>query len=1002
MKPAWILALLLGLAAAPLFAQTTGIIEGTVTDEHGASLPGVTVEATSPNLQGSKLAVSDATGKFHFVFMPPGVYMVKFTLQSFATMEQTGIHVELGRVVTLQVQMRSAFKEQVVVSGAAPTIDLKSTESGVNIGENQFRLLPSQRNYASYAAVAAGVTLDNGACAASGIGSANSDNVCMNVYGSTGSENTYYIDGVNTTGIQYGVQGKNLNFEFVQELQVKTGGYEAEFGRATGGTVNVITKSGGNEYHGSVFGYDDRNNRQGNLSKDVVAISSTLGSSWVQSGYTRNDYGADLGGYAVKDKLWFFGAYDYVKNDSDHQVASDFTRFGGPNYGFPTVGSVLVDEVTRNLWSGKLTYRASDSSSFIVSAFGDPTTETGPIGAGGNLAGNVGAFMGSNTSGGTDATGKYEGVLGQAWVLDVQASQHKEEAIPGGVGTNTVALWDFTHPLYLQSGVLPQWDGWGYVLQSRLTRDDYHADLSYFLNKFGGDHELKFGVEQEHIGIDNVTAISGGQWISKFSTVINGQPVTYYEHFIHMNRLPPIDPATGKPDPLRIDNSYISPIAVNSKDNNYAAYLQDKYRIGTNLTLDLGVRWERQEMYRPDGSVAVNLNKNWAPRLGFVWDPKGNGSSKVYGSWGYFYETIPTDIIVRDLASEIDGSMYNFDGAENAPNRLNVTCDPYVNANIRPCYILGSSSTPVDPNLKGQYVQEIILGGEQEVATDLVIGVKGIYRNLERVVEDALTASGGYSIGNPTEGVENVSFDLNGGGPYTTPKATRTFKGIEIDVRKRFTNNWQLFGSYLYSKLYGNYDGTYQEFTGQLDPNMNSLFDFADFQIHNGYNGETGPLTNDRRHQLKVNASYTFPFGLNGGISAYWRSGVSITAYGYTNEYGNWEYHLSDSGAFGRTPSEYEADLHVDYPFKFKGVQVTLLMDVFDLLNRQGVTGVDMRYDLEETYEVINYSGASAPGTIVAAIKPGDKLHPPTNPSFGQPNRWQAPRSIRLGVRVSI
>jgi outer membrane receptor protein involved in Fe transport len=1007
MRPAWILALLLGLTAVPLFAQTTGTIEGTVTDEHGAALPGVTVEAISPNLQGSKLTVSDASGKFHLVFVPPGLYTVKFTLQSFAALERTDIHVELGRVVTLQVQMRSAFKEQVVVSGAAPTIDLKSTESGVNISENQFRLLPSQRNYASYAAVAAGVTLDNGACAASGIGSANSDNVCMNIYGSTGAENAYYIDGVNTTGIRYGVQGKNLNFEFVQELQVKTGGYEAEFGRATGGTINVITKSGGNEYHGSAFGYDDRNSRQSNLSKDVVAISSTLGSSWVQSGYTRNDYGADLGGYVVKDTLWFFGAYDYVKNDSDHQVASDFTRFGGPNYGFPTVGSVLVDEVTRNLWSGKLTYRATDSSSFIVSAFGDPTTETGPIGnvllLGNNLAGNTNSFMGSNTSGGTDATAKYEGVLGTSWVLDVQAAQHREEAIPGGAGTNTVALTDYTHPLYLQSAVPVQWDGWGaWIPQSRFTRDDYHADLSYFLNNFGGDHELKFGVEQEHIGINNVTAISGGQWISEFSTVINGQPVTYYRHFFYLNRLPPIDPATGKPDPFQIDSSYITPLAVNAKDNNYAAYLQDTYKIGTNLTLDLGVRWERQQLYHKDGTVAADLKKNWAPRLGFVWDPKANGSSKVYGSWGYFYETIPSDIIIRSFGYEIDGNTYNLDGAENDPNRLNVNCDPHVNANIQPCSIYGNGAEPVDPNLKGEYVQEVILGGEQEVAKDLVIGVKGIYRNLERVIEDALTASGGYVIGDPGEGIQKVDFDINGGGPYTTPKATRTFKGIEIDVRKRFTNNWQLFGSYLYSKLYGNYDGTYEESYGQLDPNISAAYDFAEFQIHNGYNGETGPLANDRRHQFKVNASYAFPFGLNAGISAYWRSGVPITAYGYCTAYLWWNYTLSDRGAFGTTPTEYEADLHVDYPFKFKGAQVTLLMDVFDLLNRQGVTGVDMHYDLAETYEVINYSGTSAPGTIVPAIKPGDKLHPPTNPAFGQPNRWQAPRSIRLGVRLSF
>jgi len=868
MKRFAMLVLVFGLAAVPLLGQTTGVIEGTVVDEHGAPLPGVTVEATSPNLQGTKVAVSDAGGKFHIVFVPPGVYALKFTLQGFGTVEQSGINVGLGRSVAVSAQLRSAFKEEVLVSGASPTIDLKSTESGLNMSTDQFQTLPALRNYASYAAVAAGVTLDSSACADAGRGSANADNACMNIYGSTGAENAYYIDGINTTSVEYGVQGRNLNFEFVQELQVKTGGYEAEFGHNTGGVINVITKSGGNEYHGDVFGYDDRNSRQNNLSKQVRQESGELGSAWVQSGYKRNDYGADLGGYIVKDKLWFFGAYDYVKNDSDHQIAADFTKEGGANYGFLPVGAIELDEFTRDLWSGKLTYRATDSSSFIVSAFGDPTSESGPIGGGLQrgapgvpTVGNLGSILGGNDSGGQDMTAKYEGVLGQSWVLNVQASRHREKAIPSGAGVNTPALLDYTHPLYILTGVLPVWDGWGYVSQSRFTRDDYHADLSYFLNNFGGDHEFKFGVEQEHIANSIVNMNSGGQRIYQFCAG-GFDPVThaclgqiYYRHRFYMNRLPAIDPATGAPDPLLVDSTYMTQLAVNSKNNNYSAYLQDKYKIVSNLTLDLGIRWDRQQMYHKDGTVAADLKKNWAPRLGFVWDPQNNGKSKVYGSYSYFYDTIPMDMVIRSFGSEIDMFSYNLHGAENDPNRLNVTCDPNVSANIRRCSIVGSTSTPVDPNLKGQYMSEAVIGGETEVAKDLVVGVKGIYRNLERVIEDALhLPDGNYFIGNPSQGLESNDWDMNYGGPYRTPPAKRTFKGVEIDVRKRFTNNWQLIGSYLYSKLEGSYDGTFQESTGQLDPGNNSAYDYAEFQIHNGYNGETGPLTNDRRHRTGARA----------------------------------------------------------------------------------------------------------------------------------------------------
>ena len=132
------------------------------------------------------------------------------------------------------------------------------------------------------------------------------------IYGSTGLENSFIIDGVNTTGVEYGFQGKELNFEFIQEVDVKTGGYQAEFGRSTGGIINVITKSGGNEFHGDVFGYYDADSLQAaNKHPDDSNLYGT-----VASGSRRHDYGFDLGGYSVKDRLWFFGAYDRVKNTS--------------------------------------------------------------------------------------------------------------------------------------------------------------------------------------------------------------------------------------------------------------------------------------------------------------------------------------------------------------------------------------------------------------------------------------------------------------------------------------------------------------------------------------------------------------------------------------------------------------------------------------------------------------------------------------------------------------
>jgi outer membrane receptor protein involved in Fe transport len=993
----YLLAVVVALfVAGGAFAQTTGTVEGVVNDENNAPLPGVTAEATSPNLQGTKVSVTDTFGKFRFVLLPPGTYSVKFTLQGFATTEQSGIAVGLGRTVSLVVTMHTAFKEEVVVSGAAPTIDTKSTEIGTNLSAQQISNLALGRNYVNLVQVAPGTGTD-----ATG----------ATVYGSTGAENAYYIDGMDTTDVKYGQQGKNLNMEFIQEMQVKTGGYQAEFGRSTGALINVITKSGGNEYHGDVFGYYDPSSWQNNVSKEVTEGAALLNRSFLQKDYKRQDYGLDIGGYFVKDKLWFFGAYDYVKNDVTDKVAQDFQQYVTDypgiqlDYGFPTAGATFPDNTKSQLWSGKLTYRASENHTLSFSGFGDPQKEEGFVGP--TLAGNDATITGTLDTGGTDMTLKYAGVLGSSLVINASAGQHKQKDIYGGTGFNSVAMLDYASPVYLETGVIPTWDGWGYAFSDRFEREQYKADLSYYVNNFGGDHEFKFGVEQEHIKIKNIAYNSGGQRIYRFcSGGYNADDsckgTIYYRHRYYMTMRPPND------DPLLVDSSYLlNGLAIDTKNDNYAVYAQDTWRVSSNITLNLGVRWERQKMYDKFGGVAADLKKNWAPRIGFVWDPRNDGTSKVYGSWGYFYETIPADMITRSFGGEIDAFMYNLHGAENDPNRYDITCDPFVNSNIRSCSMPGAEATPVDPNLKGQYISEAILGTEWEVMKDWVVGGKFIYRNLERVIEDALAAGATtYFIGNPGEGIQKQDYDINYGGPYTVPKAKRRFVGFEVDFRKRFSNNWQLIGSYLWSHLYGNYDGTFQASTGQLDPNINSAYDYYDFEVHNN-----GDLSNDRRHQVKVDASYTFDFGLTGGLSAYWRSGTPITAMGYSAAYQNWEFYLSDRGAFGTTPSQYEADLHLGYPLKVSGIEINFLLDIFNLMNRQGITTVSQRYDSDEIFDVINYTSDGSPGTVVPAIPGGTSClstpegqADPTlcNPGFGKASAWQAPRSIRLGIRLTF
>ena len=231
-----LLALLL-LPASLLHAQTSGRLIGKVVDSQGQAVPGATVTVTSTNLQGIQTQVSDSQGDFRFPSLPPGKYTVKSELNGFRTAEAADVDVQLDRASTVSLTMQVAgVTEQVTVTGTSSVVDTTSTVTGVNANADLFNRIPVRRDFYDVTRVAPGVTMDS---------------VGPSVYGSSGAENQYIIDGLNTTGVELGDKGKTLNFDFVQEVEVKTGGLPAEYGRMTGGVVNVITKRGSNSFTGS-------------------------------------------------------------------------------------------------------------------------------------------------------------------------------------------------------------------------------------------------------------------------------------------------------------------------------------------------------------------------------------------------------------------------------------------------------------------------------------------------------------------------------------------------------------------------------------------------------------------------------------------------------------------------------------------------------------------------------------------------------------------------------
>jgi hypothetical protein len=978
------------LAAGAVMAQSTrGDIQGRVTDETGEPLPGVTISIASDALVGQQNTVTDTNGAYKFLVLPPGDYTVTFSLAGYQTRAMEKIFVNIGSTTRVDAVMTSAFTDEVVVTSETPLVNTSETTLGVELSSEFYASLPVQRNYASVARVTPGAQADDSG---------------STFYGSTGAENAYYIDGANTTGIELGQQGTTLNFEFVDEVQVKTGSYSAEYGRATGSVINVITKSGGNEFHGDLFAYYDSPSTQAGLSAD--AADGPVTASSVRKDFTRFDYGFDLGGYIVKDRLWFFAAYNRVDNENQQVVVKDFSDIIP---GAPADGDEYTATNDADLYAGKLTWRIGSNHSLSGSYFADPSENAGIL-AGESFAATPLHFTGVNTFGGNNWSINYDGVFGQNVVLSARAAHHNEESLRSGDGAEVNGYIDFTDPLgdgttvwgWTAGGnASDRESGFGFFQnQPELTRDQYNVDLSYFLGNFAGSHEFKVGYEYEDIGGINDNWNGGaGQRVYRFGCdpedrYCDGNDY-YYRHRFYTDN-PDLDPTQATTADIN------APLSVNIKAENSAFYLQDTWQVTSGLSLALGVRFGQQKLFNADGEVQQDIDDNVAPRLGFVWDFLGNGKSKIFGHWGKFYETIPMDIVIRSYGGEISAFIYNFSDDPNDVAAMPEGQQP------RNSSVLGGGFSRVDPGTKGQYLDELVVGAEWEFAPNWAAGIKYIKRDLKRVIEDALSADGDYYIGNPGYGEMTGTYDIGYAYGYNDcptpeecpnfhdiPIPTREFSGVELTLQKRFSNNFQFITSFLFSDLTGNYDGLFQASTGQLDPNLNSAFDYHDFQVNN-----TGDLSNDVPFQWKFDGIYRFNFGLSTGLSAYYTDGTPITAMLYSTAYNNWEYYGSERGAFGRSDAYWEADLHLGYPLKLgSSLELNLLLDIFNLFNNQTEMRRDIAYtNANDSYEVVNWET----GEDFPPITPGDTDRPPTSEGWNTTDRWTQPFTARFGVRLSF
>jgi outer membrane receptor protein involved in Fe transport len=919
------------LFAGSALAQTstTGSIEGTVTDSAGAAVPGVAVKVTSKQLIAPQTVTTDNGGRYKVVNLPPGRYSLTVEAdKGFAKFEKNDVEVNLSRNSSVEIQLQPAGAQATVTvtDTAGAAVDVSNTTTGSNVSSDQFSNFPTQRTVQGLYTIAPTATR-------SGLRDATGRDRDPSVGGASGPENNYILDGVNTTDPAFGGSGANLPFEFVQEVEIKTGAFGPEYGRATGGIFNVVTKRGTNEYHGEIYGFGTTKG----LVREVKNFPFT-GSAF--SGFSETDVGGTLGGPIVKEKLTFFGAFNPQRRKNYYLTQTFHTP--------------VSNKVTIPFYAGNITWAINPKHTFTASTFGDFTKVDGflAVAALNNVSGfgdNTQAFEGRQETGGHNYIFRLNSTFSNTFIGEFSGGLHFQRAniIPHAIDKslttdNFAVLKGGSVLVPTQTGVnfgggtgfLDFVDGRGGSLQRNFTRGpgfglysnqdrnryEFNARMQ---NIVGGNHTIKYGFEWNRNKYNINTLSSGPAATYNFtpglglsntngaSNVTNGSRITnnWLVCTVITNQITcpsaagvaraqqipaatlaalglTVNPvattittaqAFGNPFIIRNTTRVRDFELVGSTYTNVETfYAGDDWKFARNFQLSFGIRWDYQQSYSNNGGTYLKFNNfddNAAPRFGFIWDFTGKGKGKLFANYAQYIETpIPLDVNIRAGGGDVQTDK-NFN-----VNTLNAPAGSLIVPGVSTgATNLGSDATPADPGLKPQSIREYTFGFEYEVGHDITIGSRGIYRAMVNVIEDGSFDDGDtYFIFNPgrlgpgtTEEAACAGDPATGRAPQCFGRAQRFYRALEFTATKRFTHNFQFIASYVYSSLTGNYEGLFRNDNGQSDPNITSLFDLQSL-LNNTY----GRLPNDRPNQFKFNGSYRTPWNLLISGNFYAQSGV--------------------------------------------------------------------------------------------------------------------------------
>jgi hypothetical protein len=932
-------------------ARAASVIFGTVVSaESRKPVANVVVTATSPGFEGERVVVTDAQGRYRIPELPPGNYTLRFDKESFRSYSRSEIRLRLNRLLRVNVELApdSIMNDRGVVVSHPPLLNAFSTTTEIWVDEAFVQHLAvnrpldkggASRSFESLAGLAPG---------------AQPEAYGLSINGASPFENMYTVDGLSTWDPVRGVNALPLSVEFLEEANIITGGLLPEYGRSTGGLIRAKTRSGSNEFHGSVFG----NWAPGFLGGTPTPAS---GPTWTISGQNalafQGDIGATLSGPILKDRLWIFAgvapALTHVRHTRTLQALGPGAEGAQVRTPIPSSAHQFF-AVQRSLQAmGKLTYLFDSTNALSLSVI---STSASSGGEGqltvDPLSGQVRDFInaspefvtGSLADGGfTTAALNYSGGLPQRRLsLDANLGWSRQTVSrePAGTGAGLsrvvyrvrrpVTHFEPSEDVADACGGPSEWlarcpvqfyesGGTGHGSTDTVDRYQANAQLGWSVD-FLGSHVVRAGVDadlrfyERYRGVPGAVVIQEGLSRQAFPL---GKTSLYTSHTL-------------------------------------GGFVQDSWTFGRWITLNAGVRYDAQLLYSEDGALASALGNPLSPRVGLVVDPLGTQDMRLFAHYGQYHGQLPFGVLAG----------------------------------------LPIERALIDPKLVAPSTTELVAGAEYEVLRNTTLAATYTRRSLDSAI--ALLnreAENDLFLGNPGLG-----------GASDFPKAERTQDAVTVSFSREIFHEWLAQASYTWSRLHGNYTGYFRPASGWGEPALQ-----PDFLTTSQLRNRTGLLPEDRTHTVKVFGARQFDItpklSTSLGLSYQGRSGTPINYLGGHELMGIGETFVLPRGSSGeRTPWVHTVDSNVRVSYRPAGGQeVSLTLEVFNLFNFQEVTRVNEHY----TYaSVLPLEMAVAPGALtpdmVRTTSGGQLTEGGLDKEFKKPIQYQAPRQVRLGLRYAF